>query len=115
MCPSASFSVTSLLLLLVFSLPSLSSSTFFTSCTNLNEEQPWNVESPGDHLRSWLRSGMTVLPFQLDGTTGNIKSRLYDPEKDAFLAHVAGGNNHNHHHHHQHYHQITITITIFIA
>ena len=53
---------------------------------------------------------MTVLPFQLDGTTGNIKSRLYDPEKDAFLAHVAGGNNHNHHHHHQQYHQITIFI-----
>ena len=86
--------ITFLFTLLAFPPPlsslSYSSSSLLTSCTHLTGEQPWNVESIGSQLRSWLRSGVTVM--QQCDDNDQIQSRLYDPEDDEFVEHVAGWN-----------------------
>ena len=81
-------SPSSLILFLLGFFPPLSSPSFFTSCTHLTGVQPWNGNSAGSHLRSWLRSGVSVVEDNDD----KIESRLYDPADDKFVAHVAGWN-----------------------
>ena len=78
----------SLVLFLLVSFPPLSSfSSLFTSCT-LTGEQPWNVNRVSTHLRSWLRSVVTVLEDNED----KIESKLYNQELDEFVEHIAGWN-----------------------
>ena len=61
----------SIIALAIIRLPTTTTSSLVTSCTGVEEE--WRREGVGVHLRSWLRSGVTVVE------EGEVHSRLYDP------------------------------------
>ena len=76
---------------------SSSSSVLITSCTKLtSSEEPWNIDIPGSHLKSWLGSGVSTVNNdnnkEKNKNHDNIESRLYDPWKDEFSEHFAGWN-----------------------
>ena len=80
----------------ITSSSSSSTSSLITSCTKLTSgEEPWNFDIPGSHLKSWLRSGVSIVNNnnkKKNKNNDNIESRLYDPWKDEFSDHFAGWN-----------------------
>ena len=61
----------SVLALAIIHLPTTTTSSLVTGCTGMEEQ--WRREGVGAHLRSWLRSVVTV------ANVGEVHSSLYDP------------------------------------
>jgi len=82
------------IVLLFITSSSSFSTSLLTSCTDVTGEQLWNNKNVDGHLRSWLRSRVSVRKGRIGNqlVNDNLETWLYDPVDNTYSDNIAGWN-----------------------